>query len=55
MFTRVENGMTKCSPKKQKTPKKWIRNVSSFQWLNGREFLFFWPRKNNFFLGGGGV
>ena len=31
MFTRVENGVTKFSPKKQKTPKFWIRN-SSFQW-----------------------
>ena len=26
MFARVENGVTKFSPKKQKTPKFWIRN-----------------------------
>ena len=31
MFAKVENGVTKFSPKKQKTPKFWIRN-SSFEW-----------------------
>ena len=43
MFARVENGVTKFSPKKQKTPKKWIGN-SSFQWQWG--IFMFWPRKN---------
>jgi len=31
MFARVENGVTKNSPKDKKTPKFWIKN-SSFQW-----------------------
>ena len=49
-FTRAENGVTKFSPKKLKTPNKfWIRN-NSFQW----EFSSFWPRKNHLFWRGGG-
>ena len=53
MFARVENGVTKFSPKKMKTPKFWIRNSKlSFQC---GEFSFFGRGKTNFFWGGGGV
>ena len=46
-FTRAENGVTKFSPKKLKTPNKfWIRN-NSFQW----EFSFLAAEK--LILGGG--
>ena len=48
-FTRAENGVTKFSPKKLKTPNKfWIRN-NSFQW----EFSFLAAEK--LILGGGGI
>ena len=51
MFARVENGVTKFSPKKQKSSKFWIRN-GSFQCGN---FLFFGRGKTTFFGGGGGI
>jgi len=51
IFAKVENGVTKFSPKQQKTPKFWIRN-SSFHHFNGK-FSYFWPRKNQLYLGGG--
>ena len=41
MFAKVEDGVTKFWPKKQKTTKFWIRN-NSFQW----GIFIFWPRKN---------
>ena len=45
MFARVENGVTKFSPKKQKTPKCWIKTAV----FNGD---FFCRRTTNFFGGG---
>ena len=51
-FTRAENGVTKFSPKKLKTPNKfWIRN-SSFQL---GIFIFLAAEKLTFVLGGGVV
>jgi len=45
IIARVENGVSKFSPQRQKTPKnskkKWIRKTV----FNG-EFSFFWPREN---------
>ena len=49
MFARVENGVTQFSPKKQKTPKCWIRN-NSFQW---EIFIFLAAEKLAFFFGEG--
>jgi len=43
MFARVENGVTKFSPEKQKTPKFCIE-TTVFN-ANG-EFSFFWPQEN---------
>ena len=49
MFANVENGVTKISPKKQKTPPKfWIRN-NSFQ----LEIFIFLAAEKLTFLGGG--
>ena len=52
MFARVENGVTKFSPKKQKTPKIWIRNSAVFNIYSAWGIFIFWPRKNQL-LGGG--
>jgi len=50
-IARVENGVTKFSPKRQKTPKfskeNWIRKT-----VFSEEFSFFLPRETKF-LGGG--
>ena len=48
MFARDENGVTNVLPKKQKTPKFWIRN-SIFQW---GIFIFLAAEKLTFFGGG---
>ena len=47
IIARVENGVTKFSPQRQKTPKnsKKKDQENSFQWG-------FWPRETNFFGGG---
>ena len=44
MFARVENGVTKFSPKRQKTPKfsNKMDQENSFQW----GIFIFWPREN---------
>ena len=46
IIARVENGVTKFSPQRQKTPKfskeNWIRKTV----ISAGEFSFFWPRKN---------
>ena len=52
MFANVENGVTKISPKKQKTPPKfWIRKQK--QQFSVGNFHFFGRGKTNFFGGGG--
>jgi len=53
-IARVENSVTKFSPKRQKTPKiskQKLDQENSFQW--GGIFIF-WPRENELFFGGGG-
>jgi len=51
IIARVENGVTKFSPQRQKTPKfskkKWIRKT-----VFSGEFSFFGRGKTNFFGGG---
>ena len=51
IFARVENGVTKFSPKKQQTqtPKKWIINSTFQSW----EFSFFAAERRKTNLGGG--
>ena len=45
IFARVENGVTKFSPKKEKTYRK-RQNFGSETAVFSGEFSFFWPRKN---------
>ena len=50
MFARVENGVTKFSPKRQKTPKFSKKNGSGKQFSVGN-FHFFGRGKTNFWGG----
>jgi hypothetical protein len=52
IIARVENGVTKFSPQKQKTPKFSKKNGSGTAVFSG-EFSFFGRGKTNFFWLGG--
>ena len=56
MFARVENGVTKISPKNRKRLEnaKILDQKQQFEFPM-REFSFFGRGKTNFFWGGGGV
>ena len=53
IFARVENGVTKFSPKRQKTP-KFSKNILDQTTVFSGEFSFFGGGKTNFFGEGGG-
>ncbi len=52
IIARVENGVTKFSPQRQKTPKKFKNKIGSGKQFSVRIFHFFGRRKTNFFGGG---
>ena len=45
IIARIENGVTKFSPQRQKTPKISKKNRTRKSGFS-REFSFFWPREN---------
>ena len=51
IFARVENGVTKFSPKRQKTP-KFSKKIGSGKQFSVGNFHFFGRGKTNFFGGG---
>ena len=54
IIARVENGVTKFSPLRQKTPKFSKKNFGSGKQFSVGNFHFFGRGKTNFFFGGGG-
>ena len=53
IIARVENGVTKSSPQRLKTPKFSKKKMDQEITIFNGEFSFFWPRENYItFLGG---
>ena len=52
IIARVENGVTKFSPQRQKTPKKFSKKNGSGKQFSVGNFHFFGRGKTNFFWGG---
>merc|ERR1711908_247100 len=46
IIARVENGVTKFSPQRQKTPKFSKKELDQRKTVFSGEFSFFWPREN---------